>query len=420
MKRTLAMILAMAALLCVTAGCTGVNGTSEMGDPSTTGTTRTPQTTGSTSTTTASTETATTTTQQGGSDVKTNPKDTPDGFNYMIGSQGISASYQFTSEDPVVEIGGRLKEMGANAIKFYATNDTQVDKLLEKHDYRYVFMWYRTDPYFKDGVYSDIEAELDYDAIYNYTKKLLTTYNGTGIEFFLGHWEGDWYFIDNYNTAQTTVSEGVTNGMIEWLNNRQKAVDDAKRDTPHENVYVWNYVEINRPTDAFNAKMDRVVNKVLPYTNVDYVSYSGYDSQDQSAEYIKNIIDYIYDHLPEKDGVIGPRVFVGEFAQPAMNQGFDDQRHAETNLKIFAKYLACDVRFVLYWQTYDNEKMENGQNRGFWLINSDNQETALYKALQSVLAKGRKYVTDYYQKNGKVPSHDAYRSYLLTLPEFTF
>ncbi|MCQ2425094.1 MAG: hypothetical protein MJ070_03015 [Lachnospiraceae bacterium] len=346
------------------------------------------------------------------------PKNTPEGFNYVISTQAFNPNYQFTKEPPLMEIGGRIMEMGANAIKFYATSDTMVDKLLKKYDYRYVIMWYRSDPYFKDGVYSDEERKNDYNAFYNYTKKLLTKYNGSGIEFFLGHWEGDWYFVDNYNTAQKTVSADITDAMIEWINNRQQAVDDAKRDVAHENVWVWNYIEINRPTDAMDDKMDRVMNRVLPFTNVDYVSYSAYDSMAMAPSAVKKIIDKIYSYLPEKEGIIGPRVFIGEFGQPAANEGFDDRKHCQTNLKYFAKYLNCDVRFVLYWQMYDNEKLEDGRNRGFWLVNGDNEETELYHALEDVLARAKQYVTDYYEQNGTVPTHEAYMEFLREQPEF--
>lgn len=297
-------------------------------------------------------------------------------------------------------------------IKFYATNDTMIDELLEKYEFSYVFMWYRSDPIFKDG-YSETEAKADYDAFYNYTKKLLTQYNGSGITFYLGHWEGDWYYIDNYNTAQTEVSDVITQGMIDWLNNRQKAVDDAKRDTVHENVYVWNYLELNRPSDVVrNADCDRVVNRVLPHTNVDYVSYSAYDSMNESTEFIGKVIDLIYENLPEKEGVPGPRVFIGEVAQPAANCGYDGEKHCRENLTIIEKYLNYDVKFVLYWQMYCNEKLEDGSSRGFWLINDRNEEQPLYEALSDLLYDGYLYVRSYAAQNGKVPDTEEYREYL--------
>jgi hypothetical protein len=333
-------------------------------------------------------------------------------YNYMIGTQAFNPGYQFTDLSPLMELSERIEAWGSNMIKFYATDDKMIDEVLAKHDFDYIFMWYRSDPYFKDG-YSDAEAKADYDAFYAYTKKLLTTYNGTGKTFYLGHWEGDWYYIDNYNTAQKEVSDVVTEGMIAWLNNRQKAVDDAKRDTPHENVEVWNYVEVNRPSDALDDSFDRVVNRVLPFTDVDYVSYSAYDTMDASAAKIAQVIDLIYENLPDKDGVPGPRVFVGEVAQPAANCGFNDERHCEVNLNILAKYLKCEIKFVLYWQMFCNEKLENGDSRGFWLVNSDGEETELYQKTSDLLWAGETYVRDFAKENGRVPTMDEYKSFLL-------
>ena len=338
-------------------------------------------------------------------------------YNYMLGTQAFNPNYQFTDESPLMEIAGRIDEWGSKMIKFYATDDTMVDELLSKYSFEYVFMWYRSDPYFKDG-YSEAEAKADYDAFYAYTKKLLTTYNGTGIEFYLGHWEGDWYYLDNYNTNQKEVSDVVTEGMIQWINNRQKAVDDAKRDTPHENVYVWNYLELNRPSDALNSSFDRVVNRVLPHTNVDYVSYSAYDTMDTGAQMVAEVIDLIYFNLPDKEGVPGPRVFIGEVGQPAANQGFDGELHRDVNMKNISKYLRCEVKFVLYWQMYCNEKLEDGSSRGFWLINDENEEQPLYESLQDVLWEAKLYVTSFAAENGRVPTNKEYREFLLSLPEF--
>lgn len=339
-------------------------------------------------------------------------------YNYILGTQAFNPNYQFTDEIAEMEIAGRITEMGSNMIKFYAKDDTMIDDLMEKYHFRYVFMWYRSDPYFRDG-YSEEEAQADYEAFYHYTKKLLTTYNGSGVEFYLGHWEGDWYYLDNYNTAQVEVSEQITQGMIAWINNRQKAVDDAKRDTPHENVYVWNYLEINRPSDALRDKCDRVVNRVLPYTNVDYVSYSAYDTMDQSARQVARVIEDIYDNLPEKEGIPEPRVFIGEVGQPAANCGFDGEKHRDTNLANISKYLACDVKFVLYWQMYCNEKLEDGSSRGFYLINDNNEKQPLYDSFESILAGAKIYVKTFLEENGRVPDHTEYRNYLLSLPEFS-
>ena len=339
-----------------------------------------------------------------------------EGYNYVIGTNAFAPGYQFTQADPLMELADRIAAWGSNMIKFNAGSDPGLaDRVLEGRDFDYVFMWFRSDGAFRDG-YSEAEARADYDAVYSFTQKLLQTYNGTGKEFFIGHWEGDWYYLDD--ASQEKADETVTEGMIAWINNRQRAVDDAKRDTPHENVSVWNYLEVNRPADALNKGYDRVVNRVLPFTNVDYVSYSAYDSQKASTREIRRTIDYIYKNLPEKSGVPGPRVFIGETALPAADFDFDDAKHCRANLRIMAKYLQCSVRFCLYWEMYCNEKLPDGSPRGFWLVDGSGNETQLYRALQSVFEDGKAYVENYAAQNGRTPTNEEYRSFLLRRPVF--
>lgn len=343
-----------------------------------------------------------------------------DRYNYVIGASAFSPSYQFTDKEPLAELADAIGAWGSNMIKFNAgKDDSLVDRLLEEQDFDYIFMWYRSNGSFIDG-YSEAEARADYDAVYAFTKKLLTTYNDTGKQFFIGHWEGDWYYLDGYNKTRETVDDVTTQGMIDWLNNRQKAVDDANRNTPHENVYVWNYAEVNRVYDAFKYGYDRVVNRVLPHTNVDYVSYSAYDVMQKPAHTIRQVIDYIYDNLPQKDGVPGPRVFIGEAAKAASACGYDDKLHCEENLIIFAKYLRCDVQFLLYWQMYCNEELEDGSSNGFWLIDADGNKTLLYRKLQTLFEDGKTYVERFAKENGRVPTNQEYRAYLLRHPILAF
>ena len=340
-------------------------------------------------------------------------------YNYMLGTQAFSPNYQFENVRPEIEIGGRICELGSNMIKFYLKDESLLDELMKKGDFSYVFMWYRSDSHFRNG-YTHESAEADYNAFYALTKKLLTDYNKSGVTFYLGHWEGDWYYLDNYNTEQQNVDNIITTGMIKWLNNRQKAIDDAKRETPHEDVYVWNYAEINRPHDALRKGFDRVVNRVLPDTNVDYVSYSAYDTMDLPASEVQETIKYIYSKLPHKENVPGPRVFIGEMGQPAANCGFDGERHCHVNMANISKYLRCEVKHILYWQMYCNEKLEDGSSRGFWLINDQNIKQPLFNHFESVLKKTKEYVSNFTELHSREPDNTEYREFLLSLPEFQF
>lgn len=344
-----------------------------------------------------------------------------DNYNYVLGTQAICPSYKFTKQSDLSELGGRILAMGSNMIKI-ETGDTAVHKLLDEYGgrFKYVFMWYRKynlhQAVFYDGL-SEEEKQEDYNACYNFAKTLLEKYNGSGIEFYIGNWETDWYYINGYDVNVKEVDDTVTKAMIEWINNRQQAVDDAKRDTDYSNVEVWNYLEVNRTQDAFEKNYDRVVNNVLPYANVDYVSYSAYDCQKLSAYKIRKTINKINKLLPEKDNISGSRVFIGEFARPSSDFNYDDEAYTKANLEILSKFLSCNVKFVLFWQMYCNEKPADGRCRGYWLVDDNGNETALYKAFQSMLSQGHEYVAKYQKKHGKLPSEGKYRAYLRTLPE---
>lgn len=320
----------------------------------------------------------------------------------IIGTQIFSPGYHFTNADPHEEGAGRIAELGTNIIKFSAEDIEIVDRMLARGNFSHVLLWNH-----KSG----------YEAIYDFACKLLSTYNGSGISFYVGHWEGDWLYLKGYDTTIMKVDREKTEEMIDWLNTRQRAIDDAKRDTPHENVWVWHYTEINRPTDVLNYGADRLLNRVIPYLNVDYVSYSAYDCMELSAEKVREVIDAIYAALPAKEGIPGNRVFIGEFGMPHHLCDSDPQTHAKVNLQILAKFLACPVKFILYWQIYCNEHLEDGSPRGFWLIDSENRETPLYTAFQDAIAQGKAFI-ETARANGKEPTEEEYRQFLLSLPCF--
>jgi hypothetical protein len=277
--------------------------------------------------------------------------------------------------------------------------------------FRHMIIWAyplaNPEPPFTDGNYSSSEQTVDYREMYDLTHYLLTNYNNSGKEFFLGHWEGDGYL--KVNGWATNPSPAVVTAMIAWLNNRQKAVDDARAATPHTNVEVYNYTEVNRVRDAMLNGSDnnvRVVNAVLPYvTNIDYVSYSSYDAQNLSAANLYATLDYIHSHIPtNKSGVVPePRMWIGEYgwgsqstdAQEPLNRSYM-QRLLNWNSTGQA------LRFILYWEMYSNFNPGGGTN--YCLVDYAGNKVASWYLHHNFYNDSRLLAAQFKEINGRLPT----------------
>jgi hypothetical protein len=233
---------------------------------------------------------------------------------------------------------------------------------------------------------------------------LLKAYNGTGKSFYLGNWEGDWLLTHTDPNYVPTTAE--VESMIDWASTRQQAVNDARRDTPHANVHVYYYIEVNRVRDAMNGKV-RVANKVLPRTNPDFVSYSSYDAQNGDIE--KNFaeaLEYLQARLAPKPAISGNRVFIGEYGMPRL--GNSAQAQDMLARRVMRAGLQWGCPFVLYWEMYNNEVTADGRQRGFWLIDNHGIKQPAYFTHQKFYAAARAYVADFTVRHGRVPSREEF------------
>lgn len=344
-------------------------------------------------------------------------------YNYSIGTQSIGPSYGFTSDDRLIESAKAILDMGSNILKIslstgsynitgrpnYSSltslvrDDPSFSKVLDM-PFSYYFLWARSHSNWADG-YSVSERNDDSTQIADLTKYLLTKYNNSGKQFFLGHWEGDWYLLPNYD-ANYIPSEARLNGMIQWYITRQNAVDEAIKVTAHSNVQVFTYCEVNRVVDAINGKI-RVVNKVLPFTNVDYVSYSSYDAQNLSQSEYNNVMNYIEGNLPVRPLVKGKRVFIGEMGRCAQDFSFSKSQHESVNRENIRKALVWGAPFVLYWEMYNNE-IKDGVQRGFWLIDDKNEKWPLYYTYNSFYSKAKSWVASQKKILNRLPTQEEY------------
>ena len=356
-----------------------------------------------------------------------------DQFNYSIGTQTIGARYRFTDEPVLIETAKRIREMGSNIIKIALTpTDDDRDNALWKNslplklasenstlksvldmDFTFYFMWVTVPGVdWTDGM-SDDEKILEYKALKDLAEYLLVNYNGSDKKFFIGHWEGDWLLLGNYSRTQKSIDKVRIEGMKAWYNIRQKAIEDA-REKVSSDVDVYHYLELNRVTPALYKDYDRIVNKVLPYVDVDYVSYSSYESTSEEVsgadyeemkDYLETSLNYIESKLKPNPSIPGRRVFIGEYGYSLPIVGNSAEEQARRAVHTIRAALDWGCPFILYWEMYDNE----GDDKGFWMINSKNEKQPVYNVHEQYYQKMKQYVGKYIKKNGHAPSHNEFR-----------
>jgi len=360
-----------------------------------------------------------------------------DEYNYIIGTQTIGAKYKFTEKPVLVETSDRIREMGSNILKI-SLNPKEADMELDGRnsltplqmitesevlkevigkDFSYIFMWVTTPGVsWADGMLED-EKHLEYRSMYEFTRHLLETYDGTRKNFYIGHWEGDWLLLGNYSRTQEKIDSVRIQGMIDWYNVRQKAVEDARRDS-RSDVSVYHYAELNRVNPALYYGSDRLVNRVLPYIDVDYVSYSSYESTSEEVsgadyaelkEYLFKSLDYIEANLKPRDDIKGKRVFIGEFGFDLPLVGGSPHEQSRRAFNVIRAAIEWGCPFCLYWEMYDNE----GVDKGFWMIDNNNVKQPVYYGYDMFYTNMYDYVYKYTLEHGTAPTIEEYSAFAL-------
>lgn len=363
-----------------------------------------------------------------------------DAYNLRVGTQTFGVKYQFTTNTALVETARSITNMGSDIVKFFlgrglasqyripipnhitnlaglAEHEPSCREVLDM-PFKHIFAWAYPmalpgDTAWRDG-YSAHERSIEYSELYALTRYLLTRYNNSGKRFFLGHWEGDWYLLPGYKTTANPSPEVVQN-MIEWLNNRQKAVDDAARQTPHSNVFVFHYTEVNRVVDAMRnpaSNNKRLVNAVMPFvTNLDYVSWSSYDGMNLPPQELRGTLDYIERHLPaNKASVIhGKRVFIGEYGWGGSLSGREQEEPTRNYLR---RVLEWGAPYALYWQLYNNEP-----GKRYWLVNSEGERVPCWHLHHRLLNAARLELGRFQETRGRLPQEEEFLARVLPLLE---
>ena len=363
-------------------------------------------------------------------------------YNYVLGTQAIGGKYQFSKNNALIEQANQIKNTGSNILKISlgkhsaktygfdnkattATTTLELIKNVKAYQqvfamtkFKYYQAWVHTltDARWQDGV-SEQEAKTLYNEMYELAEYFLTNYSDTNKVFMLGNWEGDW-LIHAKKNRESTPSDTVIKGMTDWLNIRQKAIDDAKKNVKHQGVELYHYVEVNLVKKAMTGKAS-VAHSVLPNTNVDLVSYSAYeaikDSKKPSIDAIRKpltqIVNYLEGQLQPKSGIsFKRRVFIGEY-------GYKANKNKPESVKfqfIKSKYVAqvaieLDLPFALIWQMYNNEYTDAGVSQEMSLIDESGDKRLLFYLHKTFAQKMKYFVAQSYKKTGKAPTDEAYK-----------
>lgn len=357
--------------------------------------------------------------EPGAEALRPEPLSPVDRFNYVAGTQTFDPAYHFTDKPRLTETAEGIRQLGCSVIKLnlswdksrgprparfaslrsLATEDSVLRGVLEM-PFGHFLLW--TYPLSRNRI---PESERD-EELYELGCYLLARYRGTGKQFYLGHWEGDWEIRGRAGSKDDPSPKAIEE-KIRWLKRRQKAVDDAKRATPHADVGLYCYAEANLVKDAM-AGRPAMANAVIPKANVDFVSYSSYDVTNQRIEDLPTALDFIEKQMPPKPAVKGKRVWIGEYGFPAENH--PPARQDERSREVLLAGLRWGCPFVLYWEFYNNEVVESGRQRGFWMIDDKGEKQPVYHSHRKFLAWGREYVSGALQQEGKPPSFDEYRT----------
>jgi hypothetical protein len=231
--------------------------------------------------------------------------------------------------------------------------------------------WWRPDP-------SNTKLAAEYTELKALAVHLLTTYAGSGKTFILQNWEGDWAFMDS-TVVDTHVPREYVDRYSAFLGVRQKAVEDARRETAHAGVTVLHAVELNRVVDAkSHPERRRILRDIARRVRPDVISYSAYDSTivdqggwgaNQAAWEAATEPVFRRALRSIKAAFPGTPLYVGEFGYPENEApGTNDVPAMIQLTHDVAEEEGCT--HLLYWQVFDNEVGGGGPGtyRGYWLV----------------------------------------------------
>lgn len=278
-------------------------------------------------------------------------------------------TYRLTDQDFLYEGAKAIKDMGINHFKMYLGRKSDMlyltnfqnstpDKIITQPNYQRILnMGFKTIVIVSHGNVSDDNSY--YNSKYwkqNPSKKLLSRETDQmyklatelgkfpKTKFIITNWEGD-NIIDEDGTCEVYAN------MVKWFQARQKGVDLSGV----SNVY--HGIEINHVADSLRMGYSSVLTEVVPHVQTDYISYSCYDCSNFGE--FRQAINYI-DHIADRP------IIIGEFGTPVNERSHQESMDYVNGIfQIMQEY---QIELGCYWQIYENEYDEEGNPRGFGLI----------------------------------------------------
>ncbi|UCG56060.1 MAG: hypothetical protein JSU70_14450 [Phycisphaerales bacterium] len=340
----------------------------------------------------------------------------------VLGVTHVAGKYHLTDKDFLNEGADQILALGSRVIKVWFHNlqgsypfnskwpdaDSLVDtaespyfrELFDKPFSTYIMMCFsrgRGDAYFRNGMTEQQKLD-EQRQFYELAKHLLTTYGETGKTFVLQHWEGDWLIRGSFDRNADPTPTAIS-GMIDWLNARQAGVNQATQEVGRHGVRVYHAAEVNRVVSSMEAGRPGLVNKVLPHTNLDLVSYSAWDAataRHQDSNVLREALDFIAANMPDSPDFGDRNVYLGEFGMPENQYTAEQIQKAIPNAVKTALDWGCP--YVVYWQLYCNELKDlkakpavqsNDAVKGFWLIRPDGSKSWAWHYFNRLLTSVR-------------------------------
>jgi len=349
---------------------------------------------------------------------------------FSVGIAHVAGNYGFTHENYLLEGAEQIQKLGSKSIFVYLTPNYSGN-----YPDRGAGMWDRTPMTLADlaqtaafrklfampfdtfvlttytfsnndqitGIHSDQgRQQAEEDEFYSLAKYLYSKYDGSGKNFILKNWEGDWIGLQDYNTSKDIAPSRIDD-LVAWLSARERGVERARDEVGKTDVSVLNAVEVNRVLDYAQHGLDRLINKVVPQVRPDMVTYSSYDSTSHGSDAgsvqasMNTALKTILKLAPDPLGLGNRRVLISEYGM-FENQEPNDTWRADAILKT-AKSAGISGAFL--WNVFDNEckrsdgqaagvalnpgawgRPTNGQCRGLWAVRPDGSTSSVVGVLK--------------------------------------